>query len=595
MTEHPPPRATAWEWLGLAVLALPTLLVAINMTVLFLALPELSADLQASGPQQLWITDIYGFLVAGFLITMGTLGDQVGRRRLLLVGAAAFGLTSVLAAYSGTAEMLIATRALMGIAGATLMPSTLSLVRTMFADPRQRTAAIAVWMVTLSVGTALGPLLSGVLLQYFWWGSTLLVGVPVLALLLVAGPVLLPEYRAPDAGTLDLVSVALSLASILSVVYGLKQFTTDGLTGTTALAVVIGLITGAVFVRRQRTLPDPLLDLRLFRDRAFSSALVLITLTLFAFAGNQLLFSLYLQHITGLSPLWAGVWMAPSAAALLVGSLLAPLAVRWMRPAFAVSSGLVAAAAGFALLTQLSAPYAGGTASLSFLLLQIGIAVAFFGLGPPFVLGADLVVGTAPPEKAGSASAMEETAAELGDRARGSRSWAASAPLCTAAGWLLSSVPMCHRRRPGPRATASTVRWPRPTGWSRGCWTPLARRSRTASRWPAVSAPSPWPRSPLSGRFCCATWAPRPGADLRRRQRTRRGPRPGKGPSPPEWSAKGRGRSAGRGTGRTQVMARAGLAGHHLALDDPAGPTPAASAGRCTRPRARRAGGPRRS
>ncbi|MBB4929555.1 DHA2 family multidrug resistance protein-like MFS transporter [Lipingzhangella halophila] len=413
MTERTPPRATTREWLGLAVLTLPTLLIAINTTVLVLAAPKVTADLGASAAQQLWITDIYAFLIAGFLITMGRLGDRIGRRRLLLLGAAAFILASVLAAYSTTSEMLIATRALMGIAGATLMPSTLALLRVMFPDPRQRTAAIAVWMTSISAGTALGPLLGGVLLRYFWWGSTLLMGVPVLALLLLVGPFLLPEYRDPRAGPLDLRSVALSLVSMLAVIYGFKHTAEHGPTATATIVMLAGLAVGAVFLRRQRRLPEPLLDLRMFGNRAFSVALVVVTLLLVVFAGNQFLFSLYLQHVVGLSPLWAGVWMVPSATALLVGSMLAPLIVRWVRPAFVVGVGLLVGAAGFALLTQVAGP-ASGIGSAPFLLAQFGLALAFFGLGPPSVLGADLVVGAAPPEKAGSASATEETAAELG-------------------------------------------------------------------------------------------------------------------------------------------------------------------------------------
>src|SRR6266496_6056794 len=199
-----PARATHREWLGLAVLALPTLLLSLDVSVLYLALPPLSADLHADSTQQLWILDIYSFLLAGFLVTMGTLGDRIGRRRLLLGGAAAFGIASVLAAFSTSAGMLIAARALLGLAGATLAPSTLSLIRSMFADPRQRTVAVGVWISSYSAGGAIGPLLGGVLLEWFWWGSVFLLAVPVMALLLL-GPVLLPEYRDPEAGRLDLV------------------------------------------------------------------------------------------------------------------------------------------------------------------------------------------------------------------------------------------------------------------------------------------------------------------------------------------------------------------------------------------------------
>ena len=207
------PNAGRREWIGLAVIALPCLLYSMDLTVLNLAVPHISAALRPSSAEQLWIIDIYGFLIAGSLITMGTLGDRIGRRRLLLIGAAAFGVASVAAAFSTTPAMLIATRALLGIAGATLAPSTLSLIRNMFLDPHQRTIAIGVWVTSYSLGGAIGPLLGGVLLQYFWWGSVFLIGVPVMLLLLVLGPVLLPEFRDPQAGRLDLFSAGLSLRS----------------------------------------------------------------------------------------------------------------------------------------------------------------------------------------------------------------------------------------------------------------------------------------------------------------------------------------------------------------------------------------------
>ncbi len=258
-------RAGRREWIGLAVLALPCLLYAMDLTVLNLAVPHLSADLRPSSTQLLWIVDIYGFLVAGSLVTMGTLGDRIGRRRLLLIGAAAFGAASLVAAWSTSAEMLIAARALLGLAGATVAPSTLSLIRNMFLDPRQRTVAISVWITSFSVGGAIGPLLGGVLLQWFWWGSVFLLAVPVMALLLVLGPLLLPEFRDPQPGRLDLPSAALSVAAVLAVIYGLKQLAQDGLGWPPALSILAGLAVGVVFVRRQHRLADPLLDLRLFR------------------------------------------------------------------------------------------------------------------------------------------------------------------------------------------------------------------------------------------------------------------------------------------------------------------------------------------
>src|ERR687895_2649699 len=248
------PRATRREWIGLGVLAIACVLYAMDLTVLHLAVPSLSADLQPSSAQLLWIIDIYGFLVAGSLITMGTLGDRIGRRRLLMIGAAAFAVASVFAAFSKSAEMLIATRALLGIAGATLAPSTLSLIRNMFLDPQERTVAIGIWITSFSVGAAIGPLLGGLVLEFFWWGAAFLVAVPVMALLLVLGPRILPEYRDPEAGRLDLTSAALSLAAVLAAIYGLKQIAQDGLGWLPAGSIVVGVVLGLVFVRPQRTL-----------------------------------------------------------------------------------------------------------------------------------------------------------------------------------------------------------------------------------------------------------------------------------------------------------------------------------------------------
>ena len=266
-------RASRRQWIGLAVLALPTLLLSLDMSVLYLALPQVTSDLALSASQQLWIMDIYGFLIAGFLITMGTLGDRIGRRRLLMIGATAFGVASVLAAYSVNAEMLIATRALLGIAGATLMPSTLALITNMFRDEHQRGVAIAVWMCSFMGGMTIGPLVGGAMLEHFWWGSAFLIGVPVMALLLVAAPLLLPEFRDADAGRLDLMSVALSLATILPVIYGVKELARLGVAPLQVAAIVTGAVFGGAFLRRQRRLTSPLLDLDLFRNRSFSAAI----------------------------------------------------------------------------------------------------------------------------------------------------------------------------------------------------------------------------------------------------------------------------------------------------------------------------------
>src|ERR687892_216647 len=262
MTAHDSSRAGRREWVGLAVIALPCLVYAMDLTVLNLAVPALSADLRPSSSQLLWIVDIYGFLVAGLLITMGTLGDRIGRRRLLLIGAAAFGVASALAAASTSAEMLIAARALLGVAGATLAPSTLSLIRNMFHHPRERTFAIGVWITSFSAGAAVGPLIGGLLLEHFWWGSVFLPALPVMGLLLVVGPRFLPEYRNPNAARLDLIGAALSLVAVLAVIYGLKQVAQDGVGWAALVSIVAGLAVGAAFVRRQQRPSGRLIDPR---------------------------------------------------------------------------------------------------------------------------------------------------------------------------------------------------------------------------------------------------------------------------------------------------------------------------------------------
>jgi MFS transporter, DHA2 family, multidrug resistance protein len=400
-------RAGRREWIGLGVLALPTLLLSLDMSVLYLALPHLAADLAPTSTQILWIMDIYGFMIAGFLITMGTLGDRIGRRRLLLIGAAAFGAASVLAAYSTSAEMLIATRTLLGIAGATLMPSTLGLISNMFTNPRQRASAIAVWMCSFMGGTAIGPVVGGTMLQWFWWGSVFLLGVPVMVLLLVTAPVLLPEYRDPHAGRLDLVSVALSLGAILPVIYGIKQVATDGVTGHALLALAAGIAVGAVFVRRQLRLPDPLLDLRLFRNRIFSGALGVMMVGAVFMGGLFLLISQYLQLVAGLSPLHAGLWLVPATITMITGTMLAPPLAARVGTRAVIGGGMLLTALGMVCLTQISAT--GGV-----MLVVAGLTVSAVGLVPGAALVTDLVVGSAPPERAGSAASMSETSGEFG-------------------------------------------------------------------------------------------------------------------------------------------------------------------------------------
>ena len=407
-TTSPPGPAVAGsrEWLGLAVLTLPVLLVSMDMTVLHLAVPAITTDLQPTSTGLLWIVDVYAFMVAGLLITMGAVGDRIGRRRLLLIGAAAFAAASVAAAFAPTATALIAARAALGIAGATLAPSTLALIRTMFSDPRQRSVATSVWVLSFLAGGAVGPILGGVFLQTWWWGAVFLLGVPMMLVLLAVGPVLLPEYRNPAAGRIDLISAGLSLASILGVVYLLKQVAGHGLSLPPVAVGGAGVLLGVVFVRRQRRLTDPLVDLRLLREPGFAVALTVLTIGSVVLAGSGFLTAQYLQLVLGLSPLAAGLWTLPPLAAGVAAIAASQSIGRQLAPGLRTGLGLAVAAAGLLMLTR--------TSTSGVAVVVTGLALLFAGLMPVLAAGVDVVTGAAPPDRAGAAAALSETAQELG-------------------------------------------------------------------------------------------------------------------------------------------------------------------------------------
>ncbi|MFB9446437.1 MFS transporter [Dactylosporangium vinaceum] len=397
-------------WLGLAVLALPALLVSIDVFVLLLAMPRIGEQLHASSTEQLWILDVYGFLLSGFMITMGTLGDRIGRRRLLLLGAAGFGVASVVAAYSTGPVMLIAARAGLGIAGATLAPSALALISGLFPDPRRRGLAIGVWMVCFMSGAVIGPVVGGLLLQHFWWGSAFLLGVPPMLLLLVLGPWLLPEQRHPDTRAFDLPSVGLSLGAILPFVYGVKELARGGLSPVPLLAVAAAAVLGVVFVRRQMSAGpgrEPLLDLRLFRDRAFAAALAGMFAGTMLTGAMMVFITQHLQLVDGLSPRAAGLWLLPAAIATAASFQVAPLLARRVPQGRLMAGGLLLSAAGVAAVVLIPA----GAGPLPIIAAFI---VTNLGMGPMVTLATGIVLGSAPPERAGSAGALNEVSGEFG-------------------------------------------------------------------------------------------------------------------------------------------------------------------------------------
>jgi MFS transporter, DHA2 family, multidrug resistance protein len=406
---HTPRLAGRREWIGLAVLALPLLLVSMDMTVLYFAIPSIASALQPTGTQQLWMIDMYGFVLAGLLITMGNVGDRIGRRRLLMIGSALFGLASVAAAFSTDPTMLIVARAVQGIGGATLMPSTLALVRNMFQDEKQRRSAIAVWSTALSAGAGLGPVVGGLLLNNFSWGSVFLINVPAIVVLLILCPVLIPEFRLPkgESGRFDLASCLLSLAGVLSVIWGLKEITVNGLTTLPAVAIAAGIVLGYVFVRRQKTLRHPMINPELFRNRDFGASLTVSLACFFCMIGSGIFTTQYLMEVLHMSPLEAALWTLVSPVVVTIAVPFVSVVARTVRPAYIIAAGFLVGTVGFLVMTQL------GTDRNMFVVVAGTIGV---GLGVAVALTCitDMVVGAAPAEHAGSAGALVQTGQELG-------------------------------------------------------------------------------------------------------------------------------------------------------------------------------------
>ncbi|QKJ21149.1 MFS transporter [Microbacterium hominis] len=401
-------RKVGWRgWAALVVLMLPVLLVSVDNTVLSFAIPAIALELEPTSAQQLWIIDAYPLVLAGLLVTMGTLGDRFGRRRMLMIGASGFAAVSVLAAFAPTAEALIAARVALGFFGAMLMPSTLSLLRSIFTDRDQRRLAIAVWASMFSAGSALGPIVGGILLEHFWWGSVFLLAVPVLIPLLIFAPILVPESRDPNPGRIDPVSIALSMATMIPVVYGIKELAVHGPSLVVAALFAAGLGFGWMFVRRQLRADTPMLDMRLFRNPTFTGALLVNLLSVIALVGFLFFVAQHLQLVVGLTPMEAGLALVPGLAAMILAGLaVVPISSR-VSPRMVVPAALVFSVVGYAVVGFATTPDALWLLITAFVSLGIGIGAAE-------TVSNELILASAPPAKAGAASAVSETAYELG-------------------------------------------------------------------------------------------------------------------------------------------------------------------------------------
>ena len=395
------------RWAALGVLSLGVLLIGVDGTVLAVATPTIGRELGATATEILWIGDIYSFVLAGLLITMGSLGDRIGHKRLLLCSATAFGVASVIVACASTPGQLIAGRALLGIAGASLAPSTLALIRGIFESARERAVAVGIWASVFSAGTALGPVIGGLCLEHFWWGSVFLINVPVIAVLVAGGVILLPELRNPDPGPWDPIAVALSLVGILGLVYAVKEVAAQGISHDVVFAGLVGAAGLALFIRRQLATAHPLIDVRLFTHRAFAGIIAANMLSILGLSGVLFFLSQYFQHVSGFSPLQAGVAELPAAVAATISGVLAGFASRHWSQRAVLTTALALIGAAIASLTLI-------TPATAYPQLGLALFVIGAGLGVAFAVANDVVITCVPPERAGAAAGISETAYELG-------------------------------------------------------------------------------------------------------------------------------------------------------------------------------------
>ncbi|MEU9350879.1 MFS transporter [Streptomyces griseoloalbus] len=395
-------------WLGLVVILGPVLLVSMDGSILFLAMPRISQALSPTADQALWILDIYGFAVGSLLIAFGGIGDRYGRLRLLMIGATVFGVGSAGAAFASSPELLIGFRALMGVAGATLLPSALAVLSELFPDPRRRARAIGVFAAAFAAGFAVGPVVGGVLLERFRWGSVFLVNLPVIVVFLLCAPVLLREVRATRPGRVDTLSVAASAGGLLLTIHGLKRLAADGVSVLPALTTLLGAVLLTGFALRQRHLEHPLIDFSLFRDRVFTIAVVTGLLPLAAWSATAYLAGVHLQSVLSLSVLHAALLALPGAVVLTVSCVVTPSVVDRIGKRTALVVCHFSIAAGL-LLLLLTTP----TGGIGWYIAST--AIAGLGYGISFSVVADTAVGAVPVERAGSAGAIAETSNEIGN------------------------------------------------------------------------------------------------------------------------------------------------------------------------------------
>ncbi|MFD6478668.1 MFS transporter [Streptomyces anulatus] len=397
------------RWVVLVVLCLSLLVVALDATVLHVAVPSLTEDLRPSGTALLWIVDAYPLVCASLLILFGTLGDRIGRRRVLLFGYALFGVASALAATADTPAVLIAARALLGVGGAMIMPATLSILRQVFPDRRERALAIGVWTAVAAVGAATGPVVGGFLVEHFWWGSVFLINIPLMAVILPLGRWLLPESRGGDDGPWDVLGALTAAAGVLGVVLGVKRLGSGaGLLDPVSLGpLALGLALLILFVRRQKRRRHPLIDVSMFARPAFSTAVGCIVLAMLALVGLQLIAVQYLQLVLGLSPLETGLRLLPLTFAAMAAGATGSYTLRRIGPRRMVGWGFVLTASSVLLLTSMGQHDRPALLTCAFVLLGFGLQTTLFG-------AYESMLSDAPPERAGGAAAIGETSYQLG-------------------------------------------------------------------------------------------------------------------------------------------------------------------------------------